>query len=84
MPPKRITKKGGKKKPKVEEEISDNLENEEELNLMDPANMGFDQIQLTAEEKDEQVIKNLSSLNPQAAHNLVQFSFKDRSFKVDD
>lgn len=61
MPPKRNLKKGGKKKPKVEEEISDNLENEEELNLMDPANMGFDQIQLTAEEKDEQVIKNLSS-----------------------
>ena len=60
MPGKRIVKKG-KKKPKVEEEISDNLENEEELNLMDPANMGFDQIQLTAEEKDEQVIKNLSS-----------------------
>jgi len=60
MPGRKISKKG-KKKPKVEEEISDNLENEEELNLMDPANMGFDQIQLTAEEKDEQVIKNLSS-----------------------
>ena len=62
MPPRRVVGKGkGKKKPKVEEEISDNLENEEELNLMDPANMGFDQIQLTNEEKDEQVIKNLSS-----------------------
>ena len=61
MPPRKNLKGKGKKKPKVEEEISDNLENEEELNLMDPANMGFDQIQLTAEEKDEQVIKNLSS-----------------------
>jgi hypothetical protein len=36
-------RKGGKKKKQIkEEELSDNLENEEELNLMDPANMGFD------------------------------------------
>ena len=32
---------------------------------------GADQEQLTTEEKDEQIIKNLNSNNPQAAHNLV-------------
>lgn len=42
MPPKKIVKGGKKKKQIKEEELSDNLENEEELNLMDPANMGFD------------------------------------------
>ena len=42
---------------------------------------GADQEQLTAEEKDEQIIKNLNSNNPQAAHNLVQFSYRDRIFK---
>jgi hypothetical protein len=51
---------------------------------MDPANMGgIDQEQLTAEEKEEQIIKNLNSNNPQAAHNLVQFSFKDRVYKTE-
>ena len=42
---------------------------------------GADQEQLTNEEKEEQIIKNLNSNNPQAAHNLMQFSFKDRVFK---
>jgi len=41
MPP-RKNLKGKKKKQVIQEEVSDNLENEEELNLMDPANMGFD------------------------------------------
>jgi len=52
---------------------------------MDQANMGgIDQEQLTAEEKDEQVIKTLNSMNPQAPHNLCQFSFSDRKFIVND
>jgi hypothetical protein len=52
---------------------------------MDQANMGgIDQEQLTAEEKDEQVIKTLNSFNPQAPHNLCQFSFNDRKFNVND
>ena len=40
------------------------MENDEDLNLMDQANMGFEQEQLTAEEKDKQVIKTLTSNNP--------------------
>lgn len=45
---------------------------------------GIDQEQLTAEEKEEQVIKTLNSNNPQAPHNLTKFSYKDRMFKTDD
>ena len=49
--------KGGKnrkaKGPTIPEEMSDNIENEDDL-IMDQANMGgIDQEQLTAEEKDE-------------------------------
>jgi hypothetical protein len=52
---------------------------------MDQGNMnGIDQEQLTAEEKEEQIIKNLTSHNPQAPHNLCYFSFKERTFKVDE
>ena len=78
---------GGKKKkkqPKIEE-MSDNLDQDEDLGLMDQNNMGgIDQEQLTQEEKDEQMIKSLNSMNPQAAHNICQFSFKERAFKIDD
>jgi len=50
----RAGKKKGKKRPQIQEEISDNLENDEDLNLMDQNNMGgIDQEQLTAEEKEE-------------------------------
>ena len=45
---------------------------------------GIDQEQLTAEEKEEQVIKTLTSHNPQAPHNLCHFSFKERAYKVED
>jgi len=44
---------------------------------------GVDQEQLTAEEKEAQIIKNLNSNNPQAPHNLCQFSFKERAYKVE-
>lgn len=51
---------------------------------MDQANMaGIDQLQLTAEEKEEVIIRTLLPRNPQAAHNNTIFSFKDRIFKVD-
>jgi hypothetical protein len=52
---------------------------------MDQGNMGgIDQEQLTNEQKDEQIFKVLNSNNPQAPHNICQFSFKDRNFKVED
>lgn len=57
---------------------------EDDMNLMDQANMGIDQLQLTQEEKDESVIKTLTANNPQAPHNISQYSFKDRHFKVED
>jgi len=43
MPPRRtVAGKKGKKKQPIQEEISENLENDEDLNLMDQANMGFE------------------------------------------
>lgn len=69
----------------IQEELSDQLENDEDLGMMDQNNMGgIDQEQLTAEEKEEQVIKTLTSHNPQAPHNLCHFSFKERAYKVED
>lgn len=81
MPPRRNVAKKGKKKQVIQEEISENLENDEDLNLMDQANMGFEQEQLTAEEKEKQEIKTLTSNNPQAPHNVCLFNFKERVFK---
>jgi hypothetical protein len=45
---------------------------------------GLDQLQLTAEEKDETIFKSLGSSNPQAPQNLTQFSFKKRQWDVVD
>ena len=39
---------------------------------------------MTAEEREEQIIKTLNANNPQAAHNSAIFSFKERIFKVED
>ena len=77
----------GKKKgqrEKIQDHESDQVGEEEDLNMMDQANMGIDQLQLTQEEKDESIIKTLSANNPQAPHNICQFSFKDRHYKVED
>ena len=60
------------------------MNEEDDMNLMDQNNMGIDQLQLTQEEKDEAQIKTLTADNPQAAHNICQFSFKDRNFKVEE
>jgi len=52
---------------------------------MDQANVGgIDQLQLTAEEKEESILRTLNSKNPQAAKNISPFSFKDRVFKIDE
>ena len=52
MGPKAAKKKGKKKQ--VIEEISDNLEDDQDLGLMDQNAMGgFEQEQLTAEEREE-------------------------------
>jgi len=76
--------KKGKKKQQVQDHESEQMNEEDDLNLMDQNNMGIDQMQLTQEEKDETVIKTLTANNPAAPHNICQFSFKDRYFKVDD
>ena len=50
----RAGKNKSKKAKKQIEEISDDLENEEDLNLMNAGGLGDDnQLDLTAEEKDE-------------------------------
>lgn len=46
--------------------------------------MGIDQLTLSQEEKDAMIIKTLTSDNPQAPHNIVQYSFKDRHYKIND
>ena len=78
--------KKGKKKPQQKQidHESEQMGEEDDMNLMDQANMGIDQLQLTQEEKDESVIKTLTANNPQAEHNISQFSFKDRVYKVED
>ncbi len=45
---------------------------------------GVEQEQLTAEEKDQLIIKTLTTNNPQAPKNLTKFSYKDRLFKTED
>lgn len=58
---------------------------EEDYMQMDPNNQpGFDQEQLTQEEKDEVITKSLSFNDPQAPSNITQFSWKDRCFKKDE
>jgi hypothetical protein len=55
-----------KKKQQVVEEISEQ-ENDEDLNVMDPANMGgIDQEKLTPEEQEKVEVKVLNSNNPRA------------------
>ena len=62
--------KGGKKQRQIQEEHSENLDNEDDLNLNDQANMGgIDQENLTAEQREEQIIKTLTTNNPQAPDN---------------
>jgi hypothetical protein len=45
---------------------------------------GIDQEQLTAEERDENVIKTLNTNNPQAPHNLTKFSYKERVYRTEE
>jgi hypothetical protein len=94
MPPKAALKvgkkpaKGEKKKGKKQQEelaASENMDQDDDLlNLDQNANQGFDQEQLTAEERDATIIKTLTSNNPQSAHITTKFSFKDLNFKTDD
>lgn len=87
MPPKpakKAPKKVGKKKV-VEDEVSENLQDDDELlNMADANNLGHDQEDLTQEQKDETIYKKLTSNNPQAPNNITKFSYKERHFKTDD
>jgi hypothetical protein len=82
MPPKKYKSKKAKKMLK-EEDVSENLQDDDELLNME-ANMQTDQEDLTQEQRDETVYKKLTSNNPQAPSNITKFSYKDRFFKVDD
>ena len=83
MPPKtKKGKKGTKKKP-IEDEVSENLADDDELLNME-ANQQTDQEDLTQEQRDETIYKKLTSNNPQAPSNITKFSYKDRFFKVED
>ena len=83
MPPKtKKGKKGTKKKP-IEDEVSENLADDDELLNME-ANQQTDQEDLTQEQRDETIYKKLSSNNPQAPSNITKFSYKDRFFKIED
>lgn len=86
MPPRKVAKKKSTKRKVIEEEVSEGLQDDDELLNMENANMpGMDQEDLTQEEKDEVMYKKLTSYNPQAPPNNVKFSFcKDRGFKTDD
>lgn len=83
MPPKSKKAKSAKKKKVIEEDISENLQDDDELLNME-ANQQTDQEDLTQEEKDKTHYCKLTSANPQAPANITKFSYKDRFFKVDD
>ena len=69
----------------MEEENDDDLQEDDDLLGQDNPNMpGNDQEELTPEERDEVHFKVLTSNNPQAAHNLTKFSWKERCFKTED
>lgn len=59
-------------------EVMDQSENHDNNDLNQLP--GFEQEPLTEEEKKEPIYKSLIALNPQAAHNIMQFSFKERKF----
>jgi dynein intermediate chain 1 len=85
MPPRGKTKKGKKSKKQVEEEMSDNLQEDDEMfNVENAALAGDEQEDLTQEEKDEVHLKQLTTKNPQAPTNITTFSFADRQFKLND
>ena len=89
-PAKKALKNADKKKTRkqgaIEEEgASENMDDDIDVMNMDQNNQqGFDQEQLTAEEKDANIIKTLNANNPVAPHNLTKYSFKDRQFKTED
>lgn len=86
MPPrpaKKAAKKAGKKKV-VDDEVSENLQDDDELLNMEANQLGHDQEDLTQEQKEENIYKKLTSNNPQAPNNVTKFSYKERIFKTDD
>ena len=50
--------------------------------MREQENINDDILKLTPEELEENIYKNLTSNNPQAAENIVEFSFKERKFKL--
>ena len=56
----------GKRRPQDEPDMSENLDDDADLLNMDANNQlgGIDQEQLTAEEKEQQIIKTLTTNNP--------------------
>jgi dynein intermediate chain 1 len=84
MPPKaKKTVKKGKKKA-VEDEVSENIQDDDELLNMEANQLGNDQEDLTQEQKDAVHYKKLTSNNPQAPLNITKYSYKERIFKTDD
>ncbi len=77
--------KGGKRQFE-EEPPSENMDDDADLMNMDQNNQlgGIDQEDISAEEKEEQVIKTLNTNNPQAPHNLTKFSYKERLYRTDE
>ena len=86
MPPRPAKKaKKSTKKKMVEDEVSENLQDDDELLNMDNANQpGNEQEDLTQEQKEENMYKKLTSNNPQAPLNVTKFSYKERLFKTED
>jgi len=86
MPPRPAKKaKKSTKKKAIEDEVSENLQDDDELLNMDNANQpGNEQEDLTQEQKEENIYKKLTSNNPQAPLNVTKFSYKERLFKTED
>ena len=63
----------------LEDNVSEVMEQEEDFNN-DLMNQEVARVPLTPEEQAMVIYKELSSKNPQAAHNIMQYSFKERKF----
>lgn len=78
-------RRGKKAKKKQEQVIEEEPDEVSEGIGEDYTNQGQDrQLQLTQEEKEEVIPKSLNDKNPQAPHNVTEFSYKERVFKKNE
>lgn len=85
MPPKKIKKgRAGARKRVEDDEDEADFHDEEDLINQENVQQPDDQEQLTDAEKEAYVYKKLTSKNPQAAHNITKYNWKERKYLVEE